>query len=245
MQKLLIALNECTEWGRIAVLSALARYRTEDEKEAEHICERAMPQFQHANGAVVLSAVKVVLIHMDQIHKADFVKQLIRKMAPPLVTLISAAPEVQWVALRNINLILQKRPDVLSTELRIFFCKYNDPSYVKLEKLEIMIKLANDKNVDMLLSELKEYASEVDLDFVRRAIRAIGQCAIKIDSAAERCVHVLLDLIATKITYVVQEAVVVIKVSKDVLDESLAHGTEAFLFDPTVAGYLPQVSARV
>ncbi|CAO1635804.1 unnamed protein product [Jaminaea pallidilutea] len=211
LQKLLIALNECTEWGRIAVLSALARYRTEDEKEAEHICERAMPQFQHANGAVVLSAVKVVLIHMDQIHKADFVKQLIRKMAPPLVTLISAAPEVQWVALRNINLILQKRPDVLSTELRIFFCKYNDPSYVKLEKLEIMIKLANDKNVDMLLSELKEYASEVDLDFVRRAIRAIGQCAIKIDSAAERCVHVLLDLIATKITYVVQEAVVVIK----------------------------------
>lgn len=59
LQKLLIALNECTEWGRIAVLSALARYRTTDEKEAEHICERAMPQFQHANGAVVLSAVKV------------------------------------------------------------------------------------------------------------------------------------------------------------------------------------------
>lgn len=130
------------------------------------------------------------------------------------VTLVSSAPEVQWVALRNINLILQKRPDVLSTELRIFFCKYNDPSYVKLEKLEIMIKLANERNVDMLLSELKEYASEVDVDFVRRAIRAIGQCAIKIDTAAERCVHVLLDLIATRVSYVVQEGVVVIKVNR-------------------------------
>lgn len=153
------------------------------------------------------------MIHMDHVGKAEFVKQLVRKMAPPLVTLVSAAPEVQWVALRNMNLILQKRPEVLSSELRIFFCKYNDPSYVKLEKLEIMIKLANERNVDMLLSELKEYASEVDLDFVRRSIRAIGQCAIKIDAAAERCVHVLLDLIATKVTYVVQEAVVVIKVS--------------------------------
>lgn len=153
------------------------------------------------------------MIHMDFIAKPDMVKQLVRKMAPPLVTLVSAAPEVQWVALRNMNLILQKRPEVLSSELRIFFCKYNDPSYVKLEKLEIMIKLANERNVDMLLSELKEYASEVDLDFVRRSIRAIGQCAIKIDAAAERCVHVLLDLIATKVTYVVQEAVVVIKVS--------------------------------
>ncbi|CAO1634619.1 unnamed protein product [Sympodiomycopsis kandeliae] len=211
LQKLLIALNECTEWGRIAILSGLARYQTTDEQEAEHICERVMPQFQHANGAVVLSAVKVVMIHMDYIAKPEFVKTLVRKMAPPLVTLVSAAPEVQWVALRNMNLILQKRPEVLSSELRIFFCKYNDPSYVKLEKLEIMIKLANERNVDMLLSELKEYASEVDLDFVRRAVRAIGQCAIKIDAAAERCVHVLLDLIATKVTYVVQEAVIVIK----------------------------------
>lgn len=97
---------------------------------------------------------------MDRISKPDIVKQLIRKMAPPLVTLVSSAPELQWVALRNIDLILQRRPDVLSAELRIFFCKYNDPSYIKLEKLEIMIKLANERNVDMLLSELKEYVLE-------------------------------------------------------------------------------------
>lgn len=50
---------------------------------------------------------------------------------------------------------------------------------------------------------------------MRRAIRAIGQCAIKIDAAAERCVHVLLDLIATKVSYVVQEGVCVIKVSSE------------------------------
>ena len=73
-----------------------------------------------------------------------------------LVTLLASAPEVQYVALRNINLILQKRSDILQNEMRVFFCKYNDPPYVKLEKLEIMIKLANDKNVDQLLSELKE-----------------------------------------------------------------------------------------
>lgn len=63
---------------------------------------------------------------------------------------------MQYVALRNINLILQKRPDILQSEIRVFFCKYNDPPYIKLEKLEIMIKLASEKNVDQLLSELKE-----------------------------------------------------------------------------------------
>lgn len=57
--KLLVALGECSEWGRIAILNSLVRYKATDEKESEHICERVLPQFQHANGAVVLAAVKV------------------------------------------------------------------------------------------------------------------------------------------------------------------------------------------
>lgn len=93
----------------------------------------------------------------------------------------------------------------------MFFCKYNDPPYVKLQKLEILVRIANDMNVDQLLSELKEYALEVDMDIVRRAVKAIGQVAIKIESASEKCVNTLLDLIATKVNYVVQEAIVVIK----------------------------------
>ncbi|KAJ7260892.1 clathrin binding protein [Mycena haematopus] len=211
LNKLLIALNECSEWGRVAILNALARYVAQDEKESEHICERVVPQFQHANGSVVLAAMKVIMIHIRGVRREDLTKQLIRKMAPPLVTLLSSPPEVQWVALRNINLLLQKRPEILSTEIRVFFCKYNDPLYVKIEKLDIMVRLAGDNNVDALLSELKEYASEVDVDFVRKSVKAIGQTAVKIDSAAERCVNVLLELIATRVSYVVQEAVVVMK----------------------------------
>lgn len=119
--------------------------------------------------------------------------------------------------------------------MRVFFCKYNDPPYVKLEKLEIMIRIANEKNVDQLLSELKEYALEVDMDFVRRAVRAIGQCAIKIDSAASKCVNVLLDLINTKVNYVVQEAVVVIKVGF-ALDGILGCAFPQLIGDRTYSG---------
>jgi vesicle coat complex subunit len=211
LTKHLVALNECSEWGRIAILGTLSRYRTSDVDEAEHICERVMPQFQHANAAVVLGAVKVIMLHIKNVQREDLLKSLSRKMAPPLVTLISSAPEVQWVALRNINLLLQKKPDVLANEMRVFFCKYNDPPYVKVEKLDIMVRLATERSVDILLGELKEYASEVDVDFVRKAVRAIGQAAIKIESAAERCVTVLMELIETRVSYVVQEAVIVIK----------------------------------
>ena len=104
---------------------------------------------------------QVIMIHMRNVTSENLNKQMIRKMAPPLVTLLSNPPEVQWVALRNVNLLLQKRPDLLQNEMRVFFCKYNDPLYVKVEKLDIMVRLAGESNVDALLSELKECACNI------------------------------------------------------------------------------------
>jgi len=212
LQKMLAAINECAEWGQVAILDALASYPTSDAQEAETIIERVTPRLQHANAAVVLSAVKVVIHFMDLIESAETLKALTKKLSPPMVTLLSSEPEIQYVALRNIQLICQKRPGILANEIKVFFCKYNDPSYVKMQKVDVMVMLASERNVDQVLMELKEYAfAEVDVDFVRKAVLAIGRCALKIDRAAERCVTVLLDLIQTKVSYVVQEAIVVIK----------------------------------
>lgn len=58
---------------------------------------------------------------------------------------------------------------------------------------------------------LHRYASEVDVDFVRKAVRSIGRLAIKVEAAADSCIQALLELIETKVTYVVQEAIIVIK----------------------------------
>jgi AP-1 complex subunit beta-1 len=83
LKKMMLALNECTEWGRITLLSSLADYKAADVKESEHICERVVPQFQHANPAVVLAAVKVVFLHMKYCSE-EHRKSYLRKMAPPL-----------------------------------------------------------------------------------------------------------------------------------------------------------------
>ena len=215
LQKLLAALNECTEWGQVFILDSLAKYTPADGREAEGIIERVTPRLQHANSAVVMSAVKVILSYMELMGssniRSDAIRSLTRKLAPPLVTLLNSEPEIQYVALRNINLIVQKRPHILENEIKVFFCKYNDPIYVKMEKLEIIIKLVSEKNIDQVLLELKEYSTEVDVDFVRKSVSAIGRCAVKLERAAERCIGVLLELIQTKVNYVVQESVIVIK----------------------------------
>ena len=37
-----------------------------------------------------------------------------------------------------------------------------------------------------VLMEFNEYATEIDDEFVRKSVRCIGRCAIKLDNAAER-----------------------------------------------------------
>ena len=58
---------------------------------------------------------------------------------------------------------------------------------------------------------MHSYATEADIEFVRASVRAIGRCALKVDSMVDKCIAVLLTLLESRISYVVQEAVVVIR----------------------------------
>ncbi|KAF9532938.1 Adaptor protein complex beta subunit [Crepidotus variabilis] len=209
--RLLAALGESSEWGQIYILDSLLRYVPERHADAETMAERIIIHLNHANSAVVLTTIKILLYLMNYMENRRLVEHCCKKMGPPLVALLSSGPEVQYVTLRNILLIIQRRPAVLKNDVRVFFCKYNDPIYVKLAKLEIMYRLARAENAKEVLAELQEYASEVDIDFVRKAVRSIGRLAIKVEAAADQCIQALLNLMENKVTYVVQEAIIVTK----------------------------------
>lgn len=52
---------------------------------------------------------KVLLTMNEYVEEREaHLLSILKKMAPPLVTLLSAEPEIQYVALRNINIITQK-----------------------------------------------------------------------------------------------------------------------------------------
>lgn len=93
---------------------------------------------------------------MNYIPGEKHITSLCKKMSPPLVTLLAKPPEVQYLALRNAILILQKRPEVLRNDIRVFFCNYNDPIYVKVTKLELMFMLTTKENISVVLAELRE-----------------------------------------------------------------------------------------
>ncbi|KAJ2483092.1 hypothetical protein IWW56_000612 [Coemansia sp. RSA 2131] len=209
--KLITALNECNEWGQIYILESLMYVTPQTSDDAETVIERIMPRLQHGNSGVVLVSVKVIAYMMNYVGRTETLEPILRKLSPPLVTLLTSGPEVQYITLRNIQLLLQRWPTILQNQQRAFFCKYDDPIYVKLAKLEVILSLTTEENARVVLAELVEYATEIDVDFVRKAVRSIGRIAIKIELAADRSVRALMDLIQTKVNYVVQEAIVVIR----------------------------------
>ncbi|KAJ1842609.1 hypothetical protein LPJ73_004702, partial [Coemansia sp. RSA 2703] len=152
--KLITALNECNEWGQIYILESLMYVVPQDTSDAETVIERIMPRLQHGNSGVVLVSVKVIAYMMNYVAQTETLEPILRKLSPPLVTLLAAGPEVQYITLRNIQLLLQRWPTILQNQLRAFFCKYDDPIYVKLAKLEVILSLTTEENARVVLTEL-------------------------------------------------------------------------------------------
>lgn len=124
MHKLLNAIPECSEWGRVYILDFLAANILHNPKDVDEIIQRIIPNLAHKNSAVVLSASKVILKYMDYVNETEKMRSICRKMAPPLISLMNNEPEIQYIAIRNINLIIQKRPYIIDKEVRVFFCNF-------------------------------------------------------------------------------------------------------------------------
>ena len=74
------------EWSQATILEVVACYTPEDRTETFDIMNALEDRLQHANSAVVMSAVKVILGYMGLITNQDSLRALSRKLAPPLVT---------------------------------------------------------------------------------------------------------------------------------------------------------------
>jgi AP-2 complex subunit beta-1 len=154
--KIVQILSDCSEWGQTYILEALMNYVPQDSSDAAILADRISPRLSHANSSVVLTCIRIMLYLMNYIDDQKAISSLCHKLSPPLVTLLSKGPEIQYLALRNAILILQRRPEVLRNDIRVFFCKYNDPIYVKVTKLELIFMLASEQNISEVLTELRE-----------------------------------------------------------------------------------------
>ncbi|KAK1551026.1 hypothetical protein Q3G72_028765 [Acer saccharum] len=87
---------------------------------------------------------------------------------------------------------------------------YNEPSYVKKLKLEMLTAVANESNTYEIVTELCEYAANVDIPIARESIRAVGKIALQqydVNAIVDR----LLQFLEMEKDYVTAEALVLVK----------------------------------
>ena len=65
-----------------------------------------------------------------------------------------------------------------------FFCRMNEPTYIKQLKLEILTAIADETNAYEIATELTEYVNDIDPHLARDAVRAVGRIALEVSTPA-------------------------------------------------------------
>ncbi|PPD77803.1 hypothetical protein GOBAR_DD25254 [Gossypium barbadense] len=134
---LLNRIKEFCEWAQCLVLELVTKYVPSDSSEIFDIMNLLEDRLQHANGAVVLATIRVFLqltLSMTDVHQ-----QVYERIKAPLLTLVSSgSPEQSYAVLSHLHLLVMRAPYVFSSDYKHFYCQYNEPSYVKRLKLEML-----------------------------------------------------------------------------------------------------------
>lgn len=148
---LLNRIKEFNEWGQSVILDLTAKYAPASQEEMFDIMNLLEDRFKHASTSVVLGAVKVFL-HLTKEDDA-LSRQVYERLQAPLITLMTSSEttesyEVSYNVLSHIHLLVVRGANtVFESEYKHFFVKYDEPSYIKNLKLEILAHIASANNI--------------------------------------------------------------------------------------------------
>ena len=210
LKRILEAIPQANEWGQVSILDALILYNPKKPSHAEEIIEGVLPRLNHTNPSVVMSAIKVILKFMDHIDNIDKVRNYCKKISNSLMSVMMASPEIQYVLLRALRAIVQKRPMLLDKDFKFFFVQYNDPIYVKLEKVDILYKLCDNKNFEAIIKEFTSYAlTEINPELIHKSVKYIGFIGYKYEKSVDLCVDSLGKIIDNNNDEAITESIIV------------------------------------
>jgi len=85
-----------------------------------------------------------------------------------------------FAVLSHVLLLAQRAPVMFAQEYSTFFCRIDDPVYVKQVKLEILSAIVDNANAYDIASELTEYVRDVNPSMAREAVKAVGKVALAV-----------------------------------------------------------------
>ena len=207
---LLNRISDLTEWGLTIVLQLLTRYSPASDEEcfdAMNIVDRYL---SHANSMVVISTLRYLLHlvkNMPHLH-ADVSDRAHNHI---LHFLSSGNAELTCVLLNFLDCLLDINRDVFVKHHTLFLCKYNEPSYLRVKKIEMLPILTTENNAIEIIDELVMCASGNSEVVVLAATTAIGNIASAHPDMFHNCLQKLLDLLHLNMDHVTNAVLVVLQ----------------------------------
>ncbi|XP_071993742.1 AP-4 complex subunit beta-1 isoform X2 [Engystomops pustulosus] len=198
---LLNRMADLDHWGQSEVLTFLLRYKPRNEEEIFDILNILDNYLKSTYISVVMGATKLFLVLAKEFpHVQSDV--LVRLKGPLLAACTSESREMCFAALCHVREILRSLPGHFSHHYKKFFCSYNDPHYIKNQKIDILCELVNDENVHSILEELRVCCTDVSPQLAHTAVFAIGRIA---RTYSEKCVKILAGLLEYKQEHISSE----------------------------------------
>lgn len=227
---LLNRLRDFNEWCMCIVLDLVAQYQPENETELFGIMNLLEPFLRYHNTAVILATTKVYLSFTENMPQVF--QQVMTRLKQPLLTLMASnIPEVAYCVLSHMKLMLRRSKETFQDEFRQFYCRYTDPTFIHLLKIDILPMLATEENYAEILNELKEYVPGNPESSSRQAIRAISQLGLSLDIAFTRCYETLVEFFDMDVDYIRAETTIVMQ---DMLRKHPENAEEVMEFIPRI-----------
>ncbi|KFM26556.1 Beta-adaptin-like protein A [Auxenochlorella protothecoides] len=176
---LLNHIHSFSDWAQCFVLDIVGDYSPASEEERFDILEVLDFGLSHTNSAVVMATVKLFLNHTAAF--PDQQSQVLGRVRDALLTLVSGREhEVVYAALSNTLVLAKRHPDAFAPLFTDFYCRYQDPSYLKALKIDMLVAVTDASNAYDIAEELSQYIRDVDEQLARQAIRAVAAIALKV-----------------------------------------------------------------
>ena len=177
---LLNNIRDFSDWAQCLVLDVLLRYyRPQSQEERFDMLEILDFGLNHTNSAVVLATAKLFLHYTDGY--PDQLDQVLASIRPPLRTLLlGREPEIVYAALSNIVVLAERHSGAFRDLTEDLFCRPEDPSYLKLLKLQALVAFAEISNAFDVAEEATQYARDQESAVARAAVRTVAQIALKV-----------------------------------------------------------------
>jgi len=184
VQFLLGKLKEFNEWSQCIVIDTLYKYIPKDEDEVLDILNLLDDKLKQSNSALVLGIVRLFIkITEGYPVLEDIHNEVYERVKDPLITLVesSESNETAYTILCHIYLLMSRSPHLFEAEYRHFYCKYNDPIYIKTLKIKILGDIASNHTnalhyacIKEIVQELSEYIYEGNLSIMKQSIEVIS-----------------------------------------------------------------------